>query len=43
VSLIGIDSFLQKPLIIILKKPTVQTGDAFKNTAHKPGVEIVKF
>jgi hypothetical protein len=40
---IGRESLSQKTLIIILKKLTVHPGDAFEDTACKPGSEIVKF
>jgi hypothetical protein len=41
--LIGLVSLLQKTPIITPKKRTVQPGDAFEDTAFKPGFEIVKF
>jgi hypothetical protein len=41
--LIGQDSLFQKILIITPKKQTVHPGDAFEDTAIKPGFEIVKF
>jgi hypothetical protein len=41
--LIGLDSLLQKTLIIAPKERTVQPEDAFEDTAFKPGFEIVKF
>jgi hypothetical protein len=37
------DSLFQKTLIMTPKKRTVQPGDAFEDTALKPGFEIVKF
>jgi hypothetical protein len=33
----------EKTPITILTKPTVQPGNAFEDTAFKPGFEIVKF
>ncbi len=39
----GIDSLLQKNLIIATKKRIVQPGDAFEDTAFKQGFEIVNF
>jgi hypothetical protein len=33
----------QKTPIIILKERTLQPGDAFEDTALKPGIEVVKF
>ncbi len=41
--LIGLDSFFQKTTIITQEKQPVQSGDAFEDTAFKPGFEIVKF
>jgi hypothetical protein len=43
--LIGLDSLFQKTPIIIPKKKkrTVQPGDAYEDTAFKPGFENVKF
>jgi hypothetical protein len=39
----SLDSFFQKTPIINPKNRTVQPGDAFEDTAFKPGFEIVKF
>ncbi len=39
----GLDSLFQKTPIIITKQQTVQPGDAFEDTAFKPGFKIVKF
>ncbi len=36
------DSLFQKTPIIIPKEPAVQPGDAYEDTAFKPGLEIVK-
>jgi hypothetical protein len=41
--LIGLESLFQKTPIITTIKRTVQPGDAFEDTAFKPGFEIVKF
>jgi hypothetical protein len=41
--LIGFDYLFQKTPIIAPEKRTVQPGDAFEDTAFKPGFEIVKF
>ncbi len=42
--LIGrLDSLFQKTPIITPKKRTIQPGDAFEDTAFKPGFEIAKF
>jgi hypothetical protein len=41
--LIGLDFFFQKTPIIAPKKQTVQPGDAFEDTALKPGFGVVKF
>ncbi len=38
----SLDSFFQKTPIISHKKWTVQPGDAFEDTAFKPGIEIAK-
>jgi hypothetical protein len=41
--LIGLDSLVQKTLIITPEKRNVPPGGAFEDTALKPGFEIVKF
>jgi hypothetical protein len=41
--LIALDSLFQKTPTNTLKKQTVQPGDAFEDTALKPGFGIVKF
>jgi hypothetical protein len=40
---IGLDALFHNIPIITPKKRTVQPGDAFEDTAFKPGFEIVKF
>jgi hypothetical protein len=41
--LIRLDSLRKKTPNITPKKRTVQPGDAFEDTAFKPGFEIVRF
>jgi hypothetical protein len=40
--LIGLDSLFQTTAIITPKKLTIQPGDAFEDTAFKPGFGIGK-